>query len=218
MEGNLAGIVRDLQQAARVLAGLNCLPATDGNLSARLDGGRVVLTRKGIAKRELQPTDFVTVDVHESAPDGASSEWMMHRALYQHRPDVQCVLHAHAPGLTAFAVTERVPNTMLLAESALLLGRIAAVPFVTPGSAALGAAVIAADSRAAVYLLANHGAVAVGETVAEALYRLERAEFLAQVEIAAAKLGAVIPLSDSQIAEIRYAYLRATNPAGAARG
>ncbi|MBI5059271.1 class II aldolase/adducin family protein [candidate division KSB1 bacterium] len=205
VEGHLAAVIRELQHVARVLAAAHCLPATDGNFSARLDATRVVLTRKAIEKRELRQDDFVVSGVDDPAPEGGSSEWRLHQTLYRARPEIACVLHAHAPGLTAFAVARRVPDASLLAESALLLGRVALVPFVSPGTAALGETLIATDRDAGVYILANHGSVTVGGTITEALHRMERAEFLAVAEIQATILGRTMPLTETQLAELRTA-------------
>jgi len=186
-------LVNELIRSAEVLNSLHCLPATDGNLSARLDADTVLITTSGIEKRLLSESSFVVARLSESRPAVASSEWPMHRSLYKTRPDVNCVLHAHPPYLTSFAVTDFVPDTHLLAETELLIGRIVRVPFVPPGSAALADALLTADPAAAVYLLSNHGALSVGGSITEALHRMERAEFLARVQIQAACLGGGVP-------------------------
>jgi L-fuculose-phosphate aldolase len=208
VEAKRAEILRDLQQAATLLDRRGCLPATDGNFSVRLDASTVLLTRSGAEKRALQDDDVVAVPLNEEYPRGASSEWLMHRALYQARESVQCVLHVHAPYLNSFAAAHSVPNVNLLAEAALLIQEIAWVPFALPGTPDLGESLIQCSRTAAVYVLANHGVVAVGQNVREALYRLERAEFLAQVEIQARLLGKVRPLSSSDIENMKAAYVR----------
>jgi L-fuculose-phosphate aldolase len=93
-----------------------------------------------------------------------------------------------------------------------MLGSIALVPFALPGTPDVGTALLKSDPGATVFILANHGAVAVGSNVAEALHRMERAEFLAQVELAASQLGALIPIPDNQIAQMNALY-GSVNPA-----
>jgi L-fuculose-phosphate aldolase len=188
----------ELIRAAFVLSGQNCLPATDGNLSARMDADRVLLTRTGVEKRDLQAEDLLIADLNDESPAGASSEWPMHRLIYQQRPEVNCILHVHSPYLTAFAAAHRIPNRYLLAEAAMTIGKIALVAFTKPGTEHMGSNLLAASQTASVYILSNHGAVAVGNTVRETLYILERAEFLARVEISAHAIGGGVALSESE--------------------
>jgi L-fuculose-phosphate aldolase len=193
----------ELLQAAKVLHGAGFLPASDGNLSARGDDGRVFITRSGIEKRALTENDFVALSLNsESAPD-ASSEWPMHRALYRARPDVRAVLHVHSPFLTAFACTHRVPSVGLLAEACAHVGLIVLVNYCPPGSEELAQALLSAGGSPRVYLLANHGVVAVGGSVREALHRLERAEFCAHVEWLASALGGGVQLSAESICDLQ---------------
>jgi L-fuculose-phosphate aldolase len=193
----------ELLHAARVLDRAGFLPACDGNLSARADEKHILITRSSVEKRALTEVDFVTLSLDcESAP-GASSEWPMHRALYRARGDVNSVIHVHSPCLTAFACAHRAPSVNLLAESCALVGPIVLVDYRPPGSEELAQALLSADANTGVYLLANHGAVAVGASVREALYRLERAEFLAHVEWLAAALGGGVPLNAASIRELQ---------------
>jgi len=193
----------ELLHAARVLDRAGFLPASDGNLSARGDDGRVFITRSDVEKRALTEDGFVALSLDCESSPGASSEWPMHRALYRARPDVRSVLHVHSPFLTAFACAHRIPSVNLLAESCASVGPIVLVDYRPPGSEELAQALLSAGANAGVYLLANHGAVAVGAKVREALHRLERAEFLAHVEWLAAALGGGLPLSADVIRELQ---------------
>lgn len=193
----------ELLHAAQVLGLAGFLPASDGNLSARLNEQRVLITARGVEKRELREAHIVEVSVDDLRPAEGSTEWPMHSALYRHRPDVQCVLHVHSPALTVFATAHRVPRIDLLVEAFATVGTIALVPFAKPGTPLVGEALLSTDPTASVYLLANHGAVAVGGTVRETLHRLERAEFLAQVELNSATLGGGQPLTEDQLAALR---------------
>lgn len=193
----------ELLHAARVLDRAGFLPASDGNLSARRSDGQVLITRSQIEKGALTENDFVALALDHARAPGASSEWPMHRALYRARSDVNCILHVHAPCLTAFACAHRVPSVSLLAESSACVGPIVLVEYRPPGSQELADALLSADPNAGVYLLANHGVVAVGASVREALHRVERAEFLAHVECLTASLGGGVPLSAENIRELQ---------------
>jgi L-fuculose-phosphate aldolase len=195
-------VATELIRAARILAAYGWLPATDGNLSARINSERVLLTTSGIEKRELDLASFVELELDATDSRQASTEWPMHRALYRGRSEVNAVLHVHSPYLTTFAASHRVPPVDLLAESSLTIGKIALIPYRTPGTPDLADALMIADTDVSVYLLANHGAVATGKTVTQALHRLERAELLAQIAWQAAALGGGIPLNPEQIARL----------------
>ena len=195
-------LAEELLHAARVLHKAGCLPASDGNFSARLNNEHILLTARGIEKRSMRQADFVEVRLSDPDPAGGSSEWGLHRAIYQTRSEVNCVLHVHAPGLTSFAAAHRVPSVELLAEAYMTVGKIALVPFVTPGTPDLGARAVQESRDAMIYLLANHGAVAVGFSVMETLHRLERAEFLARIEINAHTLGGPQPMKPEQLAAL----------------
>lgn len=192
-------LIHELQQAARVLHELQSLPATDGNLSARLTSGIILITRSQIEKRVLKEGDILEVNLTEVTPKGVSSEWPMHQVLYEANADTNAVLHVHAPYLTAFAAARRAPNRAFLAEACAEIGIISVIDYRAPGTCELAEALKAADHRTGVYLLSNHGAVAVGKTVSHALHRLERAEFLARIEWIAASLGGGVPISASEI-------------------
>lgn len=195
-----------LVHAARRLSEIGGLPASDGNLSARVGPRLFWISPSGIEKRGITPDVFLLIDDSGCVTEGEgrpSSEWPMHVALYGERREVNCILHAHPPNLTAFAAAHRVPETSILAEAEAMIGEICLVPYARPGSASLGKEIIACGASPSLYLLENHGAVAVGGEVEEALHRMERAEFLAQVSLLAEKLDGAIPLSETQLAELR---------------
>ena len=119
----------------------------------------------------------------------------MHVAAYTVRPDIEALVHAHPVGLSAYAVRGEVPDVGALDEAKAALRRIGLVPFHPSGSDALAQAVSAAlagvggDPGANVLVMANHGALAVGGSVEEALCRLEIAEHLAVTLLYAERPG-----------------------------
>lgn len=195
--------IRSLQQAAAVLNHIHCLPAADGNFSVRLNGGSILITKSGIEKRALSDDSFIELRFDQTQRREASTEWPLHRQIYLHRPEVGCVLHVHAPFLTAFAAAHRIPDAAILTEAVAVIGEMALIPFAVPGTDKLGGNLIYTAPRAMLYLLTNHGAVAVGESVEDALHRLERAEFLAATEYRSMSLGGPKPLTETQLTELR---------------
>ncbi|RPH94034.1 class II aldolase/adducin family protein [candidate division KSB1 bacterium] len=191
----------ELIQTARALHLSGFLPATDGNLSVRKSERRILITASHIEKGNLNEADIVELALDNPDPGRASSEWRMHRAVYLAREEIECILHVHSPYLTAFAAAHRVPRVNLLAEAAMTCGEIVFIPFRIPGTAELAETLIRTSRTASVYLLANHGVVAVGKDVMETRHRLERAEFLAQTEWLCSFLGGGVPI-DSETPDI----------------
>jgi L-fuculose-phosphate aldolase len=170
--------------------------AMEGNLSARLGDKTMVITRRGRRKGELSMRDFVemTFDASEDSPERreASTEHRMHLAAYIACPDVDALVHAHPISLTAFALRGVVPDFSRFDEARLAVGTMAFVEYRPSGSVALaegvGRALAAAGpgpTRPNVILLGNHGALALGANVDQALGRLETAEHLAATLLAA---------------------------------
>lgn len=99
-------------------------------------------------------------------PHKPSLEYPFHRAIYERRPDLSAVVHAHPPALVTFSIARIIPDTRIIPQAMRVCGRVGYAPYATPGSLALGAAIAEtfADGYDSV-LLENHGAVAGGGTL-----------------------------------------------------
>ena len=172
-----------------------------GNLCARPQRRRVdhaVRVDKGMLTRD---------DIMCIRPDGAiegrhrpSSEYPFHLEVYRRRPDIGAVLHAHSPGLVAFSIARRLPDTKLTPEVHSICGEVTMARYALPGSRELGA--IIAESFAEghdVVLLENQGVVIGGDDIFRAFMTFETLESSAQVEIHAHTLGKPRPLSSRHI-------------------
>jgi L-fuculose-phosphate aldolase len=187
-------LLRDQVVAAgRRLGARGLISAGEGNVSVRLGDGTILITPSGRRKDELVPIDLLIVPMAmgADAPTGdvqgpaarPSSDVAIHRAVYAARPDVIAVVHAHLPAAMALTLAGEIPDPAGLPETALLLPRLPHIPFATPGSVELAAAVGRAfaggpDPLPGAVLLERHGAVAVGVTVDHAVDRLELVEVL----------------------------------------
>lgn len=185
----------DLTRAGRVLERRGMVVATEGNLSARLTPERFLISRRGRRKGELKSRDYVEVPVVESpetpVPLNASSEYRVHRAAYRARRDADAVLHAHPISLTAYAVRGLLPDFTRFDEGRIFVGPMVLVQHFPAGSDALAEAVeraLVEPTRPSLVLMQNHGALSVGQSVDEALSRLEVAEHLAATLIAAGRI------------------------------
>jgi L-fuculose-phosphate aldolase len=158
-----------LVAAARRLDAAGFMPSKSGNLSVR-DGDGFVVTPAALPYAETTEADLVrvTADGAATGRHRPSSEWQLHAAIYAARPDAGAIVHTHSPRATALSCTRRgIPpfHYMIL----LAGGDVRCAAHATFGTPALAANCVAAlDGRRAA-LLANHGVVAVGATLAAAV-------------------------------------------------
>jgi L-fuculose-phosphate aldolase len=177
-----------------------------GNLSVREDDGDVWITPARVDKGSLRREDIIRVARGGSAegPHPPSSEYPFHRAIYDARPDVRAIVHAHPVALVAFSICRRVPDTRLLPQARRVCGEAGFAPYALPGSEALGRSI--AQTFAQGFhgvVLENHGVVTAGETLQAAFERFETLEFTAKTILKASLLGAVRYLSEADAARPR---------------
>jgi L-fuculose-phosphate aldolase len=176
---------------------------TNGNISTRCEtGNEFLITPTARNYRRLAVRDLVRVDLVNGRATGhlrPSSESRLHAAIYRSRPDVNAIVHHHATFATAVAVARK--TIPVLVDEASDIGPIHTAPYAA--SASLDLATIVAQQLATgnnAVLVANHGAVAVGSDLNEAIRRALAIERLAKIYIAAEVLGGAHALDDDAIA------------------
>jgi len=194
-------------EACRRLHARNLLAAGDGNLSVRMEAGRILMTPSGINKDRLRPGDLILLEADGTARSGSpSSEAQLHRAIYRACPEARAVTHAHPPTATAWTLArpelEALPCEAL-PEVLLATGGVPVAPYARPGTPELAASVMPFLPGHRLVLLARHGAVAWGETLNEACDGLERVEHVAQILLAAEALGGARPLPESELQALK---------------
>ena len=178
----------------------------DGNVSVRQEDGSILVTPSGLSKVDVTPDDLVVVTLDGRVLEGRhapSSELRMHLRIYQRRPDVDAVVHAHPPAATGFAVAGEAFVAPVLPEVILQLGEVPLVPYATPGSDALADAFEPFLASHDGFLMANHGATTVAPTLTTALQRMESLEHGARILLAARALGRVNELSAADVRSLR---------------
>ena len=182
------------------------IAGTEGNVSARLSTDVILATTAGTCKGDINESDIValTLDGQPLEPTRIpSTEIRMHLALYEQRPDVAAVVHAHPPAATGFAVAGLDFMAPVLPELLVLTGPVPLVPYGQPGSADLPARIVPFARDHDAFLLANHGATTVGKSLDEALHRMESLEQAARIILAARQLGHVNELPPESAAALR---------------
>lgn len=187
-----AGLIKDdIVEVGRRLYARGLISGNEGNISVR-DGDFLYVTPAGVCKGFLTPDMIVKADLEGQRVDGThrvSTEVMMHTAVYRRRPDAMAVVHAHPPTATAFAVAGIPLDQPLIAEAVVTLGPVPVIPYGTPSTAELADNVSNAICDHQGLLLANHGALTVGDSAFRAWERMETVEQLARIALAARLLG-----------------------------
>lgn len=173
-----------------------------GNLSIREANGDIWITPARIDKGNLTRNDIVRV-CRDGTIEGLhrpSSEFPFHRAIYETRPDIRAIVHAHPVALVAFSICRQVPDTRLFHQAHSVCGTAAFAPYALPGSEQLAqriATAFASDKNCVI--LENHGVVVGGADLSEAYQRFETFEFAGKTIIKSRHLGQVRYLSDDQL-------------------
>ena len=190
-------VARRMAQCCRQLAAGGLIAGRDGNLSVRLGPDRVLVTPSGLIKSMLTAGDMVEVGLAGRKRRGRrnpTSELDLHLRILSRRPDVGAVVHAHPPAATGFAVAgEEIPANVL-PELILMVGRVPIVPYGRAGTPELGDRVEPYLAEHDALLLANHGAVTMGETLDQAWIRMETLEHAARIIMAARAIGEPKPV------------------------
>ena len=182
---------REIVNIGKLLYERSYVVSSDGNISVRLDDGRIVATPTMMCKGRMSEDSLAVTD-----PNGKpltdrkpSSELQMHLLIYQERPDVKAVCHAHPPHGTAFAVAGLAIDQPILSEVILTLGCVPLTSYGTPSTNEVTEAMRPFVKHHNALLMANHGAVAYGADVWQAFDRLETLEHTARIAILARILG-----------------------------
>ena len=192
MSARVQGLRREIVACGRAFHARDFCPATSGNISARLDARRILITPTGVSKGALRPADLVVVTTEGRKLSGRrnpTSEMDMHLLVYRLRPDAGAVVHAHPPTATSFACAGLPLAAPIASEFAMTVGKVPLAPYGTPGTRRLAASLSRLVLGHTAILLANHGVVAFGGDIAEARGRMEMVEHFAKVLLGTLKLG-----------------------------
>jgi L-fuculose-phosphate aldolase len=182
---------------------------TWGNLSVRFTKELMAITPSGRDYKTLKPEDIVIVNIATGEARGGkpSTETPMHRAIYSRRPEVGAVVHTHSMSASTVASTGReVPP--ILDDFAQIVGpSLRVAPYAIPGSKGLVKGAVAALAGRTAALLANHGAVATGRGMDEALLCARMVEKGCRVFIESEFLGGAKPIAPLEAWAMHKVYL-----------
>ena len=192
----------DIVEIGRRLHDRGFVASNDGNISVRIGDDRLVTTPTGVSKGFMTPDMMVTTDLSGRKLAGdrkPSSELLMHLAVYEHRPEIRAVVHAHPPTATGFAVAGIPLDRAVLAEVVTTLGSIPIADYGTPSTSELADAVRKHIRAHDGLLLANHGALTIADELFAAYYKMETVEHFARISLVARQLGRELLLSREEV-------------------
>jgi L-fuculose-phosphate aldolase len=175
-----------------------------GNLSILDENGDFWITPSGVDKGNLKQRDIMCLkpDGTVVGPHKPSSEYPFHQMIFEKRPDVRAIVHAHSPALMSFSVARQIPDTRIIPQAHHVCGEVGCAPYALPGSWQLGENIANTFAQGFdVVLLENHGVATVGPDLLTAFQRLETLDFCARTQIQACSLGPLSTLSDEEIAQ-----------------
>ena len=171
----------------RSLYGRGYSPGTSGNLSARLEDGRFVMTPTNAALGDLTPDELSLLDRNGRHLDGRppTKEAWLHLAMYTARPHDRAIVHLHSTHSVAVSMLPEIdPRAVLPPMTAYYLMRVGAtalVPYYRPGDPAVADAIRGLAGQYSSVLLANHGPVVAGDTLEAAVFATEELEETAKL-------------------------------------
>jgi L-fuculose-phosphate aldolase len=194
MNISIESLRKEIIEVGKRIYNRGYVASNDGNISARIDKNRILITPTGVSKGFMKPGDLIIVDVNGKKLSGTknqSSESNMHLQIYKDRPDVMSVCHSHPPYSTGFAVAGIQMDKMILPEVIISLGKIPIVEYGATGTDELYEMISRYIKDFDAFLLENHGALTVGNSVLNAYHKMETLEHAAMIQFIAKQLGKV---------------------------
>jgi L-fuculose-phosphate aldolase len=198
----------EIVRYGRMLHSRGFVAAMDGNLSVRLDRQRILVTPTCLSKGSMRTTDLVIVGMDGKRIAGrrnVTSEIAMHLLVYEMRPDIHAIVHAHPPTATGFAAAGVPLTEPLVCEVVVGLGSIPLARYGTPGTDELAQTLEPYVPHHDAILMSNHGVVTYGDTLEHAHMKMETVEHFAQIALVTHLLGKQQPLSGVDVEKLMVA-------------
>lgn len=198
-----ASLGEQLLATARAMNSRGLNQGASGNVSVRTGEG-LLITPSALPYDQCGPDDLVWVDWAGQVRGSRkpSSEWQMHRDIYQQHPEAGAVLHAHSPHATALACLERPIPAFHYMVAVAGGDSIPCAPYATFGTQELSARVIEVLHDRSAALLAHHGMICHAGDLHQVLALAEEVETLARMYLLALAVAEPSVLSATEMAEV----------------
>ena len=173
-----------------------------GNISVIDENEDIWVTPSAVDKGSLRPSDIMCVkrDGTIIGQHKPSSEFPFHKAIYEKRPDIKAIIHAHPPALVSFSIVHEIPNTNIISQAKYICGPIGYAAYELPGSDLLGKRIATEFKKGFMaIIMENHGTVLGGSDLLDAFQRFETLEFSARTILYGKTIGTPHYLTNAQI-------------------
>lgn len=200
-------IKNEMCEIGRRVYNRGMVAANDGNFSVKLNDNEFLCTPTGVSKGFMTPEYICKVDRDGNvleANEGfkPSSEVKMHMRVYQERPDVQAVVHAHPMYATTFAIAGIPLMEPIMPEAVIALGGVPLAKYGTPSTVEVPDSIMPYIQQYDAVLLENHGALTYSDTLLNAYHKMESLEFYARLMYQAKMLGGPQILDENRVQEL----------------
>lgn len=196
--------VKKIIEYGKLCGEKNYTPGYSGNISARYKDGMLITTSGSsngyLSEKNVVYTDFSGKSLEEGKKP--SSEKFLHIEIYKQRPDVNYIIHVHAPYLSSFASAGKDLMEPIMAENVFYFGGIPLAEYALPSTMELVENTVKYFDKFDAVLMENHGFVVASKTIEDAYMKLELAESYAQVVLNTYLLGGAKLLTPKQADEI----------------
>lgn len=193
-------LVQKIIACGKLCGEKNYTPGYSGNISARYKKGLLITTSGSsngyLSKKDIVYTDFDGKSLEKNKKP--SSEKFLHIEIYKKRPEINYIIHVHAPYLSSFASSGKDLMAPIMAENVFYFGGIPLAKYALPSSRELVDNTIKFFNEYDAVLMENHGFIVVGKTLEDAYMKLELAESYAQVVLNTEILGGAKLLSKEE--------------------
>ncbi|MCL2588754.1 MAG: class II aldolase/adducin family protein [Oscillospiraceae bacterium] len=188
---------REIIKAGMNLDRYGLIALSGGNVSMRLPSGDILVTPSGMIYEDMVPEDILLMDMEGNILEGtrkASVDTVALLYIYKHRPDIMAIIHTHQPYATAVSlVADELPCCLTTLANAAR-GPVKVAPFSSPASLDMGIETVEYAGDQLAVILKNHGVVAFGGSLKEALYACVYLEEGAKCYVAARSMSPDIAL------------------------
>lgn len=169
----------------------NLITGSEGNISIRWTEEEILTSISGKHKNELMTEDFLRVDMQGNASHSSktvSTEVLLHLEYYKQRDDINAIIHAHPVNCIALMLADIQMNKPYLPEMVVSLGAVPTAKYGTPSTVEVPNSIKKFVCKTDVIMLDHHGVVAAGQSLEDALIKMETLEHVANSLIKASML------------------------------
>lgn len=196
---------QEILKYGKILYDKGFIVSSEGNLSCRIDSGKILATPSGVCKGELQIDDLVMIDLEgkpENPDKKPSSEIQMHLEVYRQRKDVKAVIHAHPPYALSLSLAGISLSEPYLPESVLMLGSVPVAGYARPSTAQVPQSISEYIQNTDILMLERHGSLALGASFKEAFVKTELLEQTAKIVWLSRQAGSIDSLPEEEVQAI----------------